>query len=63
MTSTQTLGIILFSILGACVFFVIGAFFGGKTTPGKVGIFAGVLAIIALTSFAVFSAIYFLRGA
>lgn len=62
MTSTQTLGIILFSILGACVFLALGAFFGGKTTPGKVGIFAGVLAMITVTIFAVYSAFYFLQG-
>ena len=62
MAGTRTLGIILFSILGVCVFLALGAFFGGKTTPIKVSIFAGVLAMIAVTSFAAFSAIYFLQG-
>ena len=64
MPNAQSLGIMLFCILGACAFLALGAFAGGKMTPGKLGIFAGVLAVIAVIAYAVFSAVYFLtKGA
>ena len=64
MPNAQSLGIMLICILGACAFMALGAFAGGKMTPGKLGVFAGVLAVITIAVYAAFSAIYFLgKGA
>lgn len=64
MPNAQALGIMLICILCACIFMALGAFAGGKMTAGKLGIFAGVLAVIAVVVYAAFSAIYFLgKGA
>jgi len=60
MPNAQSLGIILFCILGACGFLALGAFLGSKMSPGKLAIFAGVLAMFAVIVFAVFSAVYFM---
>ncbi|GEM_PF-435939 len=60
MPNAQSLGITLICILGACAFLALGAFAGGKMTPSKLGIFAGVLAVIAITVYAAFSTVYFL---
>ena len=60
MPNAQSLAIMLFSILGACAFLALGAFAGGKMSPEKLATFAGVLALIAVVFYAVFSAFYFL---
>jgi hypothetical protein len=63
MPNSQSLGIMLFCILGACAFLALGAFAGNKMSPGKLAIFTGVLALIAVVFFSVFSAVYFLTRA
>jgi hypothetical protein len=60
MPTAQSLGITLFCILGACAFLAIGAFAGNKMSPDKLATFAGVVALIAVIFYAVFSAYYFL---
>ena len=60
MPNAQSLGIMLFCILGACAFLALGAFAGNKMSPAKLAIFAGVLALVAVVFYAVFSAFYFL---
>jgi hypothetical protein len=63
MPNAQSLGITLLCIVGACAFLALGAFAGSKMSPGKLATFAGVLALIAIVFFAVFSAVYFLTKA
>ncbi len=60
MPNAQSLAAILFSILGFCIFLALGAFIGKKTSPGKVVTFAGVIALIAVVCFAMYSAYYFI---
>ncbi|MFA5078445.1 MAG: hypothetical protein WC541_03055 [Dehalococcoidia bacterium] len=60
MPNAQSLALILFSILGFCVFLALGAFIGKKTSPGKVVTFAGVIALVAVVGFAMYSAYYFI---
>jgi len=60
MPNAQSLAVILFSILGFCVCLALGAFVGKKTSPGKLVTFAGVIALIAVVGYAVFSAYYFI---
>jgi hypothetical protein len=63
MPNAQSLATVLFLILGFCVFLALGAFIGKKTSPGQLVTFAGVIAIIAVVGFAVFSAYYFITMA
>ncbi len=60
MPNAQSLAVILFSILGFCVCLALGAFVGKKTSPGKLVTFAGVIALIAVVGYAVYSAYYFI---
>jgi hypothetical protein len=60
MLNASSLGILLFCILGACAFLALGAFAGGKMSAGKLAAFAGVLALMAMVFFSIFSAVYFL---
>jgi hypothetical protein len=60
MPNAQSLAVILFSILGFCIFLALGAFVGKKTDPGKVVTFAGVIALIAVVCYAMYSAYYFI---
>jgi len=60
MPNAQSLALILFSILGFCIFLALGAFIGKKTSPGRVVTFAGVIALIAMVGFAMYSAYYFI---
>jgi hypothetical protein len=60
MPNAQSLAVILFSILGFCIFLALGAFAGKKTTPGKVVTFAGVIALVAVVCYAMYSAYYFI---
>jgi len=60
MPNAQSLALILFSILGFCIFLALGAFIGKKTSPGKVVTFAGVIALVAVVGFAMYSAYYFI---
>jgi len=60
MPNAQSLALILFSILGFCIFLALGAFIGEKTSPGRVVTFAGVIALIAMVGFAMYSAYYFI---
>ena len=60
MPNAQSLAVILFSILGFCIFLALGAFVGKKTNPGKVVTFAGVIALIAVVCYAMYSAYYFI---
>ncbi len=60
MPNAQSLALILFSILGFCIFLALGAFIGKKTSPGKVVTFAGVIALVAMVCFAMYSAYYFI---
>ena len=60
MPNAQSLATVLFCILGFCVFLALGAFIGKKTSPGQLVTFAGVVALIAVVGFAVFSAYYFI---
>jgi hypothetical protein len=54
------ISMVLFGILGFCAFLALGAFLGKKVTPGKLVTFAGMLALIAVVCFSVFSAYYFI---
>jgi len=63
MPNAQSLGILLFCILGACAFLALGAFLANKMSVGKLATFAGALALIAVIFYAVFSAVYFLTQA
>lgn len=60
MPNAQSLSIMLICILCACGCMALGSFAGSKMSPGKLGIFSGVLAMIVITIYAAFSAIYFL---
>jgi len=60
MPNAQSLAVILFSILGFCIFLALGAFVGKKTDPGKVVTFAGVIALVAVVCYAMYSAYYFI---
>lgn len=60
MPNAQSLATVLFCILGFCVFLALGAFVGKKTSPGKLVTFAGVIALIAVVGFAIYSAYYFI---
>jgi len=60
MPNAQSLAVILFSILGFCIFLALGAFVGKKTSPGKVVTFAGVIALVAVVCYAMYSAYYFI---
>jgi hypothetical protein len=60
MPTAQSLAVVLFSILGFCVFLALGAFVGKKAGPGKLVTFAGVIALIAVVCYAVYSAYYFI---
>jgi hypothetical protein len=60
MPNAQSLALILISILGFCIFLALGAFIGKKTSPGKVVTFAGVIALVAVVGFAMYSAYYFI---
>ena len=60
MPDSQSLAVILFSILGFCVCLALGAFIGKKSSPGKLVTFAGVIALVAVVCFAVYSAYYFI---
>jgi hypothetical protein len=62
MSQKQTLGIILFGILGFCAMLALGAFLAKKVTPSKLITFAGILALVAVVCYSVFSAYYFLSG-
>ena len=63
MPNSQSLAVVLFSILGFCVCLALGAFIGKKTSPGKLVTFAGVIALIAVVCYAIFSAYYFITMA
>jgi uncharacterized membrane protein YcaP (DUF421 family) len=63
MPSAQSLAMTLFAILGFCVVLTLGAFIGKKITPGKLVMFAGVLALIAVVCFTVYAAYYFIARA
>jgi hypothetical protein len=54
------LAMILFGILGFCVFLALGAFIGKKTAPGKLVTFAGVIALVAVVVYAIYAAYYFI---
>jgi len=60
MPNAQSLATVLFCILGFCIFLALGAFIGKKTSPGQLVTFAGVIALIAVVGFAVYSAYYFI---
>jgi hypothetical protein len=60
MPNAQSLGIILFTILGFCAMLALGAFLGKKVTPTKLVTFAGVVALVAVVCFSVFAAYYFI---
>jgi hypothetical protein len=60
MPNAQSLAIVLFSILGFCIFLALGAFVGKKTDTGKVVTFAGVIALVAVVCYAMYSAYYFI---
>ena len=60
MLSTQTLGLIMFAILGFCGLLALGAFLSKFVTPIKLITFASVLALISVVSFSLFSAYYFI---
>ncbi|MCX6004902.1 MAG: hypothetical protein NT082_04445 [Chloroflexi bacterium] len=60
MPNAQSLAVILFAILGFCIFLALGAFLGKKTDPGKLVTFAGVVALIAVVGFAIYAAYYFI---
>jgi len=60
MPNAQSLAIVLFSILGFCALLALGAFIGKKADPGKLVTFAGVIALIAVVSYAVYAAYYFI---
>ncbi|MDD5312659.1 MAG: hypothetical protein PHO26_06465 [Dehalococcoidia bacterium] len=59
MPESQSLAIMLFAILGFCIFLALGAFLGKKTDLGKLVTFAGVVALIAVVCFAIYAAYYF----
>jgi len=63
MPNAQSLASGLFCILGFCIFLALGAFIGKKTSPGRLVTFAGVVALIAVVGFAVYSAYYFITVA
>lgn len=60
MPNAQSLAMVLFSILGFCIFLALGAFLGKKVEPGKLVTFAGVIALIAVVCFAVYAAYHFI---
>ncbi len=60
MPNAQSLATVLFIILGCCALLALGAFIGKKTDPGKLVTFAGVIALIAVVSYAVYAAYYFI---
>ena len=60
MPNAQTLGLIMFAILGFCGLLALGAFLGKFVTPLKIVTFAGVLALICVVSFSLFAAYYFI---
>jgi len=60
MPNAQMLAMILFGILGFCVFLALGAFIGKKTAPGKLVTFAGVIALVAVVVYAIYAAYYFI---
>jgi hypothetical protein len=53
----------LLAILGFCVMLALGAFVGKKITPGKLVMYAGVLALISVVCFTVYAAYYFIARA
>lgn len=62
MPGSQVLALILFAILGFCLFLALGAFIGKKTNPGKLVTFAGVVALIAVVGYAIYAACYFITS-
>jgi len=60
MPNAQSLAARMFSILAFRIFQALAAFIGKKTSPGKVVTFAGVIALIAVVCFAMYSAYYFI---
>ena len=56
MTDLKTAMTILGMILGCCLFLTLGGYFGKKAEVFRVVIFAGVVALIAIVIFVIYTA-------
>jgi hypothetical protein len=62
MPDMKTALIILGIILGCCACMVIGGYFGKKLEVFRVVMFSGILALIAIVVFVVYSAVFLLSS-
>ena len=53
------ISMVLFGILGFCAFLALGGYLGKILSPGKLVTIAGVIALVAVVCFSIFSAYYF----
>jgi hypothetical protein len=62
MPDLKTALIILGIILGCCLCMVAGGYFGKKLEVFRVVMFSGILALLAIVAFVIYSAVYLLTS-